>query len=256
MAKILWRGAVALVLTALSFVGGLAYLFALLFRRRVLAFLLFYCVFSALLLGAQWLAMDKGENSRIPRSSVSFMTHSILRPASPLYPILHRDWASPELRNIAMDLGRHMQTQFPGTITTTLDAGFPFSSLPLLPHLSHDDGEKLDLSLWWQDETGKYLPGKSKSPIGYWGYASGPTNCPQTWKDLRWDMAWLQSILPNYTLDKPRTRAALVWLANDPRVSKILVEPHILATLKLSHPKLKFQGCRAARHDDHIHIQL
>jgi hypothetical protein len=39
-------------------------------------------------------------------------------------------------------------------------------------------------------------------------------------------------------------------------VAKIFVEPPLAAQLGLSDPKIRFQGCRAARHDDHIHIQL
>ncbi|MEM8591834.1 MAG: hypothetical protein AAGF13_04840 [Pseudomonadota bacterium] len=69
-------------------------------------------------------------------------------------------------------------------------------------------------------------------------------------------MDWLQSLLPAYELDDARMREALLWLAKDTRVSKILVEPHITERLGIAHPKIRFQGCRAARHDDHIHFQL
>lgn len=62
--------------------------------------------------------------------------------------------------------------------------------------------------------------------------------------------------LPDWQLDRPRMTTALNWLANDPRSGKILIEPHIPQSLNLSHPKIRFQGCRAARHDDHIHLQL
>lgn len=62
--------------------------------------------------------------------------------------------------------------------------------------------------------------------------------------------------LPDWQLDQPRMTTALNWLANDPRSWKILIEPHIPQSLNLSHPKIRFQGCRAARHDDHIHLQL
>lgn len=63
-------------------------------------------------------------------------------------------------------------------------------------------------------------------------------------------------MLPQRTLDTARTREALLWLARDDRVKKILIEPHILERLNIQHPKIRFQGCRAARHDDHIHFQL
>lgn len=37
---------------------------------------------------------------------------------------------------------------------------------------------------------------------------------------------------------------------------KILIEPHIPARLGVSSRAIRFQGCRAARHDDHIHNQI
>ena len=45
-------------------------------------------------------------------------------------------------------------------------------------------------------------------------------------------------------------------LLDDPRLGRMLLEPHLDQRLGLSDPRLRFQGCRAARHDDHIHIQL
>jgi hypothetical protein len=180
-----------------------------------------------------------------------------LRSQSVLYRALNRHYVTPDLLTLTTDLA----TTHPGSVTLTLDAGFPFTNLPLLPHLSHDDGEKLDLAVYWENQ-----PGRSKSPIGYFGYASGPTDCPTRWADLRWDMALLNTALPNWPLDAARMKTALTFLANDPRTGQILIEPHIPAALTLSHPKpaaltlshpkIRFQGCRAARHDDHIHMQL
>ncbi|CTQ31502.1 hypothetical protein [Jannaschia rubra] len=57
-------------------------------------------------------------------------------------------------------------------------------------------------------------------------------------------------------LDVPRTRAALDLLAAVARIGKVFREPHLRDRLGVSDPKLRFQGCRAARHDDHIHLQL
>ena len=45
-------------------------------------------------------------------------------------------------------------------------------------------------------------------------------------------------------------------LAADPRISKLFLEPPMAESLSLKGQKLRFQGCRAARHDDHIHLQL
>ncbi|MGL4321023.1 MAG: hypothetical protein ACRCS3_09185, partial [Paracoccaceae bacterium] len=65
-----------------------------------------------------------------------------------------------------------------------------------------------------------------------------------------------QGLWPDRPLDGPRTAALIRLLAADPRVAKVFVEPPLAAALGLSDPKIRFQGCRAARHDDHIHFQL
>ncbi len=33
-------------------------------------------------------------------------------------------------------------------------------------------------------------------------------------------------------------------------------KPHLKTRLKLSSAKIRFHGCQAVRHDDHIHVQL
>ncbi len=39
-------------------------------------------------------------------------------------------------------------------------------------------------------------------------------------------------------------------------VEKIFVEPHLAERLGVQADTIRFQGCRAARHDDHIHMQV
>jgi hypothetical protein len=155
------------------------------------------------------------------------------------------------MQDTAADLAR----TFPGTRLQVLDASFPFiDGFPLLPHLSHDDGEKVDLSFFY--ETARRGGNASPSPIGFFAFEEGPSDCPKAWLSLRWDMVWLQPIWPQMKLDEQRTRRTLQLLAEDPRIGKILLEPHLKARLGLNTDKIRFQGCRAARHDDHIHLQL
>ena len=76
---------------------------------------------------------------------------------------------------------------------------------------------------------------------------------------LRWDLNWLQGLFPDWRIEPQRMREALRWLSNEGRsrgIGKIFIEPHIPAGLGISNDAIRFQGCRAARHDDHIHIQL
>lgn len=72
-------------------------------------------------------------------------------------------------------------------------------------------------------------------------------------------MTWLQAYLPKMQLDETRTSAALHWLVEagpNYGLERILIEPHLATRLGVLSPLVRFQGCRAARHDDHIHIQI
>ncbi|SDX89110.1 hypothetical protein SAMN05444358_11453 [Ruegeria halocynthiae] len=154
------------------------------------------------------------------------------------------------------DTAEEVAKRFPGTKTLLLDANFPFfNGFPLLPHLSHDDGEKADLAFYYRDENG-YLPGATRSPIGYFAFEDGPTECSKSWPSLRWDFGFVQPVWRSYELDTERTRTVMQVLSADARVGKIFIEPHLVSRLGVAHNKVRFQGCRAARHDDHIHFQM
>lgn len=243
ISRALFHGIVALLLTVLTQIGGLAWLIALAFRRRWIAFPIAY---AALWLAAFLAAPFLGRVA-LP------CTGEPLRSASPLYCVMARHYVAPDLRDAAVDLAQHLDRTHPGTVTETLDAGFPFP-MPMLPHLSHDDGGQLDLALWWTDD-GAYRAGASPSPIGYFGFADGPTNCPDRRLSLRWDLDWLQPLLPEREPDLDRLATALSFVKDDARIGRILVEPHLAETAGVTGGTIRFQGCRAARHDDHIHIQ-
>jgi hypothetical protein len=188
-----------------------------------------------------------------------------LRVAHPLFCALNRHYVDARLLPLAVSLARAMDRRFPGTVTVALDAGFPFlNGFPLLPHLSHNDGRKLDLAYYYTDDRGRYLPGLLRSPVGYWafeqpGTADKPSCEHDSWLTLRWNMTWVQPLFPDRRLDANRTREALRWIvtAGQPfGVERVFIEPYLAARLGVTSPLLGFQGCRAARHDDHIHVQI
>ena len=39
-------------------------------------------------------------------------------------------------------------------------------------------------------------------------------------------------------------------------VGKIFIEPHLKNRINLKNKKIRFHGCGAVRHDDHIHVEL
>ncbi|WP_332712347.1 hypothetical protein [Pelagibacterium mangrovi] len=238
------------VLTGLLFIVsqivGMAYLVGLFFPRRLLAVLVAY---GALSVSAIAVAPQTG---RVP---LPCWSEGTLKSQSVLYCLLHRHYVVPELREVAQDLADAVDAQFPGTVTLTLDASLPFGNFPLVPHLSHNDGRKLDLAFYYGDETG-YRPGATRSPIGYFAFEEGPTACEADLPTMRWNLEWLQPFWHDLSLEVERTRFAVQWLADDPRVTRIFLEPHLAQSLGLSSPKIRFQGCNAARHDDHIHFEI
>jgi len=252
-AHILWIG----LLTILTQVGGVAWLIAALSKgRKIMVFLLIY---AAMVFAVPQIAENYGREP-LP----CFASEEIpLRAQSPMYCLLFRNYVTPELAELTIALAKDMDAVYPGTITQYLDAGLPFGQMPLLPHLSHRDGRKLDLAYFYEDAEGVYLAAKTRSPVGYWAFeapsAGARQPCTPKFPTLRWDMAWLQPILPDRPLETARTRAMVRWLLTDGHamgVTRMFMEPHLVDSLDVSANIMRFQGCRAARHDDHIHIEI
>lgn len=241
------HSAIFLFLTALTLVGGLAWLPAVWTRSKALGFPLIY---GCLWLLTVWTAPLAG---REPLPCFG----ETLRMQSPFYCVTLRHFVDQEMAQVATRAAGAVKAQYPDTVTLALDGGFAFTGLPLLPHLSHDDGEKLDFAFYYTDQQGDYLSGKTRSPLGYFAFESlDAENCPAAWPTLRWDFRWAQGLFPERLLEPDRTRALIVALEGDARVRKIFVEPPLAQRLGVSGDKIRFQGCRAARHDDHIHVQL
>lgn len=247
MLRFVGHSFIILALTVITQIGGLAWVIAVFFKRKLLVFFLSY---TALTVAAIWVAPTFG------RVALSCFDDGPLEIQSWMYCALNRNYVAPELRAVLIETADEMERQFPATKTLVLDANFPLlNGFPLLPHLSHDDGDKVDLAFFYRDQTG-YLPGSTRSPLGYFAFEQGSTECSAAWPTLRWDLAALQPLWRGYELDEVRNAAILRLLSSDSRVGKIFVEPHLVRTLGVSHPSIRFQGCRAARHDDHIHFQL
>ncbi len=258
------------LLTRVTPIGGLAWLLALLLRRLLFRHsrrpALVFGVLFVLLYAGSTVALHNGAVTRragLPcwdDGSRSFAA------ASPLFCALNRHYVTPGTYGAVASLAEAMSQRFPGTLTQTLDAGFPFLvGFPLLPHLSHDDGRKVDLAFYYQSGDGKYRRGALASPLGYWGFTPPGTDEPQPCREdgdplsLRWDMGWFQPLVrAELTMDEARTKAALQWLTTKGReqgVDRILLEPHLKSRLGLTSDSIRFQGCAAARHDDHIHLE-
>ncbi len=180
--------------------------------------------------------------------------------------ICNRQYVTPQLKSVAEDAALEMSVSYNGSKLYYLDANFPFvDGFPLIPHLSHKDGKKLDLAFYYLDaNNGAPLDG-APSPIGY-GVYSGPVgNEPDQTKQCgkgNWQYGIMEHIVPQGNankmhLDEKRTKELMVILGDDRRVKKMFIEPHLKQRLGLmGYAKVRFQGCHSVRHDDHVHIQL
>lgn len=188
-----------------------------------------------------------------------------LQAVSPLFCLTNRNYARPPIHRLLLDLSRAMAREAPGTITAYLDAGFPFGGgFPMVPHLSHRNGLDVDLAFFYLDRDDRMpRPSGGAWAVGYWAYVQpepgAPQPCDARIADLRWDLDWLQPAFGGMLLDERRTGAMLRWLsASGDRygLRKILLEPHLQRRFATDARLTRFQGCRAARHDDHLHLQV
>jgi hypothetical protein len=256
----------AAALTILTQVGGVALLMTagLAKLRRwpvwlsILGFVAVYGLITAV--GVPPLARIGGRE-RLPCVAGVGGTHGAI---SPMLCILNRNYARPEAEALISALAAHMAERYPGTVTRNLDAGFPFfDGFPLMPHLSHRDGLKVDLAYYYREADGRPVADGAASPIGYWAYEGARADEAQPcanakWPNLRWNFAGLQSRVTRRA-DPERMRAMLAWLTTEGRrygLRKILIEPHLKQRWAPGVDMVRFQGCRAARHDDHLHLEL
>lgn len=182
-----------------------------------------------------------------------------------LYCALNRNYVQPQVKSMLEGLADHMANKFPETVVSYLDANFPFvNGTPLLPHLSHRDGKKLDVAFFYKDQESEMpLPKGGGWVVGYWNFAPSwyfekKQVCAND-GPLRWKFTWLQSNFSNLALDLDRTSEMLNYLSlgnTSKPIQKIFIEPYLVETLNVHSDKIKFAGCNAARHDDHIHFQV
>lgn len=200
------------------------------------------------------------------RVPLPLMETNYLRPLTFWTCLFNRNYVKPELRDAAFKVASKMNDKYPGTVVNYLDASFPFiDGFPLPPHLSHNDGKKLDVAFSYIDNrTGKQT-NKCPSLIGY-GICEGPkpneVNRPEYCaKKGYWQYNILQEIIPQarkslFAFDSPRTKDLVNYFARQKEVGKIFIEPHLKERLGLTSNKIRLHGCQAVRHDDHLHIQL
>jgi hypothetical protein len=189
-----------------------------------------------------------------------------LQPAKMATVLLNRNYVNPSLRDAAFNVAEHMNKKYPGTTINYLDANFPFiNKFPLFPHRSHNDGKKLDVSFQYNDSNTDLMTSNVPSWIGYGiceeprkGEDNVPVFCEQKgyWQYNLLRKAVSQRNKKYFMFNEERTRELVVAFASENAIGKIFIEPHLKTRLRLTSNKIRFHGCAAVRHDDHIHVQL
>ena len=249
-------------LTIITQIGGVIYLITLLLVRnkegrrtkRMFTFSAIY-LFSTFLIVPYVAPMFGREKIR---DTEAVKAHSFV------YKLANRNYVTPTLNATLQKIGDDFSKRFPGSTLVYLDANFPFfDRFPLLPHLSHNDGKKVDVSLIYQTKDGQ-LTNKKPSVSGY-GVFEAPKKGEYDQIAICKKKNWFYDF-PKYLtfgtinngieFSAKGTRELLRVISKQSAIGKIFLEPHLKNRLNLTNQKVRFHGCRAVRHDDHIHIQL
>ncbi|RPE00218.1 hypothetical protein EGM88_02845 [Aureibaculum marinum] len=248
---------IVILLTVLTQVGGIIWIISLIvaiklnYKKRYL-FVGLYLLFNLLIIPP--IANYFG------RVELSYFNEN-LKPKNIIYPLLFRNYVTPELKELLENSAQNINNEYNFQITY-LDANFPFyNGFPLLPHLSHNDGKKVDISFMYKTKDGKST-NKKPSLSGYGAFVSSEN---PTYSDCLGKGYWQYDYTKYFTFgifndldfDEKRTKIIVEELLNQPKLQKLFIEPYLKTQLRLNNSdKIRFHGCRAVRHDDHIHLQI
>jgi len=196
-----------------------------------------------------------------------------LKPRTILTVVFNRHYVRPELRSIAISHAEALSARHPGLQVNYFDANFPFAlrfpfapykkGFPLLPHLSHSDGKKLDIGFIYRNADDGRLSPRTPSAIGYGiseeplpGEYDRPRECRASFSYNFMRNIWPQGAKDDYHFDTGLTHELIAAYARDKQIGKIFLEPHLKTRLSLAYGKISGVQCEAVRHDDHFHIQL
>jgi hypothetical protein len=253
-----------LFLTITTQVGGLIYLLSVLINKKwnqpfkcklPVIFCSLYFVFTFLII--PFVAPIFGREKVHHNHNMS--------PTNYLTVILNRNYVRPEMNTLLKSVSYGLTKIESDIEIRYLDANFPFiNKFPLLPHLSHNDGKKIDISLVYQTSEGE-ITNKKKSISGY-GAFSEPKNGEYDQVNECKSNGYFQYDYPKYltfgsinselVLSEKGTKTLVNQLLKQKNLGKLFIEPHLKNRMKLTDSRVRYQGCRAVRHDDHIHIQL
>lgn len=260
--KLIFKMLVFGFLTVISQIGGIVYLISLIVSKKWNKNLKFktLIIFLSLYLFATLLI--------IPMIAPVFGREKVkhtekISPTNYMTVLLNRNYVRPKLNQLL----KQAEEKLNGTKIEIhyLDANFPFvNKFPLLPHLSHNDGKKIDLSLIYESELGEMI-NKQKTISGY-GLFENPKSSEYNQIEKCLTNGYYQYDFPKYltlgqinkelVFSEKGTKKLIQNLLKSQDLGKLFIEPHLKSRMNLKNNRIRYHGCRAVRHDDHIHVQL
>jgi len=171
--KLFLKIIITILLTVLTQIGGLIYLISeiVFFKtsqhakiKKIIFFLSFYMMATFIIVPyvAPIFGREKIKNNDLVASCSVFTI------------ICNRNYVTPELQESLQNIAQSISKKHTGIKLVYLDANFPFiKGFPLAPHLSHNDGKKIDVSFIY-DQNQK-LTNKKPAILGY-GIYEDPTS--------------------------------------------------------------------------------
>ncbi len=251
-----------LLFTILTQTGGIIYLFnSLLFLKKkqvkksfkLLSYVCIYIIVNLLI--TPQLAQLNGREPVFENNKEKL--------GNSFFKLLNRNYVKPELNLLLNSVSQDLN-ETPIQINV-LDANFPFwDGFPLIPHLSHNDGKKLDLPFVYENPNGE-SSNNIKSLSGYGIFEEAKTgeinqvnNCEEN-GFYQYSIAkfiGLNLFHKDLVFSENGTKLLINSILRQSALEKLFIEPHMKNRLNLNHTKVWYHACHAVRHDDHIHIQI
>lgn len=230
--------------------------------KKLLSFLVIYVVIIFTIVP---ITARLGGRSMLPVFNEQIQPHNLG------YVLLCRNYVTLEMYETLQSISVSLPEPEKGTMVIRyLDAGFPFiDGFPLLPHLSHDDGRKIDIAFIYNNENA--IPDDSNPSLTGYGVYVVPKNgvnptvtgCEDAG---HWQYGYSKffgfETNSSITVNPEFTKYLIEEILNESRTQKLFIEPHLIPTFELDQlsqhqlSKIRFHGCHAVRHDDHIHFQI
>lgn len=253
-----------IILTIFTQIGGIIFIINNLywhnsskryFWKSFISFMITYIIVTFLLIPtiAPWFGRVKiAENKNL--TAQSFFTK-----------LCNRNYVRSPFNQSLQKVSQKFGNSYPNIQIQYLDANFPFfDKFPLLPHLSHNDGKKIDLSFIYKNQDGQ-LTNSVPALFGYGAFVH-PTKKEYDQTKICKNKGYWQYDITKYitfglsntslSISEKATKDVLHIILNQKETQKVFIEPHLKKKMGLQHNKIRFHGCQAVRHDDHIHWQV